>query len=231
MARVRNNGGMTMYRQGTNGRRAPVCALALALCAGMLAAPDMPAAGTGVNARASAQDLIREASSQAIDALASRREELRQDNTRIYEFVEEFLLPHFDSDYIARLVLGRYWRQASPEERERFRDAFQEMLIRSYASSMLEYSDQKITYLPYSEPPDADETVVRTEVELASGPVAVDYSLRRRDGRWLVYDVSIDGISMVVNYRGNINSEIRRLNGVAPLIDLIEQRNRRAMND
>lgn len=182
-------------------------------------------------AQANAQELIREASTQAIEALVERRDELKQDKTRIYEFVEEFLLPHFDSDYIARLVLGRHWRQASAEERERFRDAFQEMLIRSYASSMLEYSDQKISYLPYKEAADAEETVVRTEIELAGGPVAVDYSLRKRDGRWLVYDVSIDGISMIVNYRGNISSEIRRLNGVEPLIETIEARNRRSLDE
>ncbi len=202
-----------------------VCALAVILCAGLPATIKPSVAGVN------AQDMVREASTQAIDALVERRDELKKDKTRIYEFVEQFLLPHFDSEYIARLVLGRYWRQASIEERERFRNAFQEMLISSYASSMLEYSDQKIVYLPYSEPADAEETVVKTEIELAAGPVAVDYSLRKRDGRWLVYDVSVDGISMVVNYRGNINSEIRRLNGLMPLINVIEERNRRAMNE
>lgn len=214
----------------TLARRAAAYTPCMLLCVVVACALNAPLAA--VNAGGNAQDLIRDVSTQAIKALVERRDELKRDDRRIYEFVEEFLLPHFDSDYIARLVLGRYWRQATPEERERFRDAFQEMLIRSYASSMLEYSDQKIRYLPYSEPANAEETVVRTEVELAAGPVAVDYSLRKRDGRWLVYDVSIDGISMVVNYRGNINSEIRRLNGLMPLIESIEQRNqRRAMNE
>jgi phospholipid transport system substrate-binding protein len=214
-----------MYRIKADRRGLTVCTLTALLCACLLASMKAPAAGMN------AQDLVRDASTQAIEALVERRDELKQDKTRIYEFVEEFLLPHFDSEYIARLVLGRYWRQASAEERARFRDAFQEMLIRSYASSMLEYSDQKIRYLPYTEPADADETVVRTEIELASGPVAVDYSLRKRNGRWLVYDVSIDGISMVVNYRGNINSEIRRLNGLAPLIEVIEARNRQTLDE
>jgi phospholipid transport system substrate-binding protein len=182
-------------------------------------------------AQANAQELVRDASTQAIEALIERREELKESDARIYEFVEEFLLPHFDTEYIARLVLGRHWRQASNEERKRFIHAFQEMLIRSYASSMLEYSDQKISYLPYKEADDAEETVVRTEIELAAGPVAVDYSLRKRNGRWLVYDVTIDGISMIVNYRGNISSEIRRLNGVAPLIEVIEARNRQGVNE
>ncbi len=214
----------------TGGRGAAVWLPGLLLC--VIAALALKAPLAAASASGNAQELVRQASTQAIEALVERRDELKQNDARIFEFVEEYLLPHFDSDYIARLVLGRYWRQASPEERERFRDAFQEMLIRSYASSMLEYSDQQIRYLPYSEPADAEETVVRTEIDLAAGPVAVDYSLRKRDGRWLVYDVTIDGISMVVNYRGNINSEIRRLNGLAPLIETIEQRNRqRASSD
>lgn len=214
-----------MYRLTAIHKGLTVCALATILCAGLSATIEVSAAGVD------GQEMVRGASTQAIEALVKRREELKKDKTRIYEFVEEYLLPHFDSEYIARLVLGRYWRQASNEERERFIKAFQEMLISSYASSMLEYSDQKIEYLPYNEPADAVETVVKTEIELAAGPVAVDYSLRKRDGRWLVYDVTIDGVSMVVNYRGNINSEIRRLNGLSPLIDVIEERNRRAMNE
>ncbi len=219
-----------MISRSTGRQRTAAAILGLLLY--LVAACVLKAPLAAANIAGNAQDLVRQASTQAIEALVERREELKQNDTRIFEFVEEFLLPHFDSEYIARLVLGRYWRQATPEERERFRVAFQEMLIRSYASSMLEYSDQKIRYLPYSEPADAEETVVRTEIELAAGPVAVDYSLRKRDGRWLVYDVSIDGISMVVNYRGNINSEIRRLNGLAPLIESIERRNqRRAMNE
>lgn len=196
----------------------------------MLAGATRVTAATEIKAaELNAQELIKEASTQAIDALIERREELEQDKGRIYEFVEEFLLPHFDTNYIARMVLGRHGRQATPEERERFRDAFQEMLIRSYAASMLEYSDQEIVFLPYSEPgPDEDETIVRTEIEMSSGnAVSVDYSLRKTDNRWRVYDVTIDGISMVVNYRGTINSEIRRLNGVGPLIERIEERNRR----
>lgn len=188
--------------------------------------------GASIATEQNAQELVREASTRAIDALVQRRDELAQSQARIFEFVEEYLLPHFDSEYIARLVLGRYWRQATPDERARFRDAFQEMLIRSYAASMLEYSDQKLTFLPYSEPANADETVVRTEIELSSGNVvAVDYSLRKRNGRWLVYDVTIDGISMVVNYRGTINAEVRRLNGVGPLIELIEERNQRGVSE
>lgn len=178
-----------------------------------------------------ARDMVRDATSRAIDALLESKAELERNPERIYGFVEEYLPPHFDFEYSSRLVLGRHWRRASPEERERFQEEFKEMLIRTYASAMLQYSDQEIAYLPYSEPaPDARETTVRTEVETNSGPVPVDYNLRRSDdGSWKVFDVVIDGISVVVNYRSTFATEIRRLNGLPALIEEMERKNSRGI--
>jgi phospholipid transport system substrate-binding protein len=92
---------------------------------------------------------------------------------------------------------------------------------------MLQYSDQKIDFLPFKEEPDARQAVVKTEVETTSGkPAAVDYTMRRTDNTWKVVDVTIEGISMVVNYRSQFNEEIRRLRGLTPLIAKLEERNR-----
>ncbi|MDR2877355.1 MAG: ABC transporter substrate-binding protein [Chromatiales bacterium] len=175
-----------------------------------------------------ARDVVEGAATQAIQALKKNRPELERSPAKIYDFVREYLLPYFDFEYASRLVLAKYWRTATPEERERFQAAFQRTLIRSYASSMLKYSDQKIQFLPYRETAGSDETTVKTEVNTDSGkPVAVDYNLRRNaQGEWKVYDVIIDGISVVLNYRSTFASEIRRLNGLAPLIERMEERNR-----
>ena len=180
-----------------------------------------------------AQEMVQQAASQAIGALKESKAELEQKPEKIYDFVEQYLLPHFDFEYASRLVLGKHWRQASEGERERFQEAFQRTLIRSYAASMLKYSDQQISYLPYRETPGSSDTTVKTEIAMDSGkPVAVDYNLRRNDdGEWKVYDVIIDGISVVVNYRGTFASEIRRLNGLAPLIERMEERNRQGLID
>lgn len=199
------------------GLASAVLGLALLVCGGA------KAAGGQENAR----DMVESAATQAIQALKESKPELERNPSEIYDFVREYLLPYFDFEYASRLVLGKHWRAATPEERERFQEAFQRTLIRSYASSMLQYSDQKITFLPYREA-SGDETTVKTEIETDSGkPVAVDYNLRRNgDGEWKVYDVIIDGISVVLNYRGTFASEIRRLNGLAPLIERMEERNR-----
>lgn len=184
-----------------------------------------------VRAQDNAQDMVRDATTRAIDALLESKPELERNPQRIYGFVEEYLLPYFDFEYSSRLVLGRHWRRASPAERERFEEAFREMLIRTYASAMLQYSDQEIEFLPYSEPaPEARDTTVRTAVETNSGPVPVDYNLRRSpEGGWKVFDVVIDGISVVVNYRSTFATEIRRLNGLSGLIEEMENRNRRGI--
>jgi phospholipid transport system substrate-binding protein len=174
-----------------------------------------------------AQEVIQDASTRAIAVLKERHQELREQPQRIFQFVEEYLLPHFDMDYVSRQVLGKNWREATPDERDRFKRAFQETLIRSYGSSMLQYSDQKIDFLPFKEEPDARQAVVKTEVETTSGkPAAVDYTMRRTDNTWKVVDVTIEGISMVVNYRSQFNEEIRRLRGLTPLIAKLEERNR-----
>lgn len=199
-------------------------AAALWLAAVVCVGPAQPARAAG---GPNAQQVIQDASTQAISVLKQRRKELQANPQKIYQFVEEYLLPHFDFEYVCRQVLGKNWRDASPEERERFKRAFQETLIRSYGSSMLQYSDQKISFLPFKDDPDAREAVVKTEIGTTSGkPAAVDYTLRKSDDAWKVVDVTIEGISMVVNYRSTFNQEIRRLNGLTPLIAKLEERNR-----
>lgn len=185
-------------------------------------------AAGAARAEANAQDLVRKAATQALDALKESKQELQANPARVYDFVQEYLLPYFDFEYSSRLVLGRNWRSASEDEQSRFQSAFQRTLIRSYGSAMLKYSDQEIVFLPYREDPASDNATVKTEIDIGGGgkPVAVDYNLRRVNGEWKVYDVIIDGISVVVNYRGTFGAEIKRLGGLMPLIEKMEERNR-----
>ncbi len=177
-------------------------------------------------AYANPQEMVRNAATQAIDALERSREELQANPSKVYDFVQEYLLPYFDFEYSSRLVLGRNWRTASPAERERFQEAFKRTLIRSYGSAMLKYSDQEIVFLPFREDPTKDNATVKTEIDVGdSKPVPVDYNVRLVDGEWKVYDVIIDGISVVVNYRGTFGAEIKRMGGLMPLIEKMEERN------
>ena len=128
-----------------------------------------------------------------------------------YEIVDSVLKPNFDLLYAGRIVLGKHGRSATPEQRRRFVDAFYASLIRTYAKGLLEFTADKMRVLPYKEEPGAKKTRVRTEVILANGTVVpVDYSLRlNNDEQWKLYDVTIEGISYLTNYRKEVGSQVR----------------------
>ncbi len=177
-------------------------------------------------------EMVQQTTQKVLGILHSRRAELEADPQLLYQVVDREVTPYFDFVRMSRLVLGKYWRRATPAERRQFAIEFRKLLVRSYASSMLKYSDEKITYQPLRAPPDAVDVTVRTEVELSDTgeQVEVDYSLHLKKGEWKVYDVTIGGVSLVVNYRTSFAEEIRRSGGLAGLIDKLRQRNKEKIN-
>lgn len=142
--------------------------------------------------------------------LEGRRDELKNDKQALYALIDEMLLPRFDREYAARLVLGRYWRSASEKQQQRFIDAFYRALLHRYADGVLDYDPNKVEILPYRGDDTEDRTTVRTIVTLDDGTkVPVNYALVRRDSGWLMFDVTIEGISYVRNFRAEMNSEIQ----------------------
>jgi phospholipid transport system substrate-binding protein len=122
-------------------------------------------------------------------------------------------------------VLGKYWRTATPAQRDRFTQEFRTLLVRTYAKSLSEYTDNKITYLPMRGSPQQSEVKVRTEVEQPGGfPIPIDYDLYRKGDDWKVYDVTIDGVSLVTNYRTTFANQIRE-DGLDKLIATLADRN------
>jgi len=177
----------------------------------------------------SAQDMVQSTSTEIINSLRAQSHELHDNPERIYDFIQSRVLPHFDFERMSRLVLGRYWRTASPQERRDFVEQFRYLLVRTYATAMLDYAEDPIVYLPFRDDPKATDVTVRTEVDAPGGnPVPVDYSVYLVDGHWKVYDVSIDGVSLVVNYRSSFAMQIRNEGGVGGLIAKMRERNRQA---
>ena len=120
------------------------------------------------------------------------------------------LLPNFDVAYAGRLVMGRHWRDASDADRRRFIEAFYAFLVRKYAVGILEFDEGEVDILGSKVASDGKKSVVKTQVYLDSGtPVPVDYSLRLTSRGWKAYDVKIEGVSYVQNYRNQFNTEIR----------------------
>ena len=171
-------------------------------------------------------NLVRETSDRCLSEILSRKAELTETPGKIYSLVDSIVLPRFDFDRMSRLVLGKYWRQATEQEKLAFVREFRELLVRTYGTALLQFSGQEIKYLPMRLAPGATDVTVNTEVKNPGAPaVPIDYSLYLTEDDWKVYDVSIDGVSLVSNYRTSFNAEIRRYK-LAGLIQKLVERNR-----
>ena len=171
--------------------------------------------------------LVRSTADRVLNEVRVRRAELEASPGKVYELVDQIVLPRFDFVYISRLVLGRHWRRATPQQRKEFTREFQELLVRTYATALLNYSDQQITYLPLRREADARVVTVSTRVTTSGvPPIPINYSLRRNSEQWKVFDVTIDGVSLVSNYRSSFASQIRRFK-LQGLIERMRQLNGR----
>ena len=144
------------------------------------------------------------------EQLSGRREELAENREELYKIVDSILLPRFDSRFAAQVVLAKHWRTATEEQQTRFIEAFYRALLRKYSDGILEFDPDMVTVLPYRGDDTKKRTKVRSTVALDDGSkVAVDYDLVKRKSGWLVFNVVIEGVSYVRNFRAEMDSEIR----------------------
>lgn len=165
----------------------------------------------GAQAQTAPNDVIQEAADLLDQALEGRKEELAANREELYKVIDDILLPRFDRTYAAQLVLGPHWKSASKTQRQQFIDAFYQSLLQKYADGVLEYDQSRIEILPFRGDLAKPRVIVRTMVRLDDGTkVPVDYNLVKRDTAWKLFDVSIEGISYVRNFRVEMNSEIKQ---------------------
>jgi phospholipid transport system substrate-binding protein len=167
----------------------------------------------------SPNDVVQSAADELAAALEGRKDELEQDRDALYALIDEILLPRFDRRYAAQLVLGRHWRTASDEERNEFIEAFYGSLVRKYGDGVLDYSQDNLEILPFRGDDTKQRTVVKTFVYMDDGTkVPVNYGVVKRDSGWMMFDVTIEGISYVRNFRTELNAEIQA-NGLRSVIN------------
>ena len=155
-------------------------------------------------------EVIEQAVNLLTEGLNTRRDELAADDDLLREFIDSILLPRFDRDFAAAAVLGKHWRSASDEQKQRFIEAFYESLLQRYADGVVEFDMERVEVLPYKGDANKRTTVVRTQVRLDDGSkIPVDYTLVNREDRWRMFDVKIEGVSYVINFRKELESEIR----------------------
>lgn len=154
--------------------------------------------------------VIEEAAQLLNQAIEGRVDELTKDKEALYALIDELLLPRFDRRYAAQLVLSRHWRTASEEDRERFINAFYNHLMHMYSEAALEFDLANLEVLPFRGDETKKRTTVKTIVVLEDGTrVPVNYGMVKRETGWLMFDVTIEGISYVRNFKAEVNAEIQ----------------------
>lgn len=172
-----------------------------------------------------ASALVKDTTDRMLAALQARRAELDEKPALIYGLVDEIVIPHFDFERITGSAMGRHWRQASPEQKQALIRAFRQMLVRTYAKALLTYAEQEILILPLRPGKRPEQVTVRTEVKQPGGPaIPIDYQLYLKGDAWKVFDIAIDGISLVANYRSSFDAQVRR-DGIDGLIRALDARN------
>ena len=162
--------------------------------------------------------------------METRRAELSKDREGLLKAIDEIVLPHFDIDYASILVLGPNARTATPEQRARFAHAMYNSITHRYAEGLLKYTEGRVKVLPFQGELNDKRTLVRTQVVLDDGKVVpVDYAFRKtKDGEWKAYDVIIEGISYVTNYRNQVAAEIAK-SGLDALTTRLETQGAKAL--
>ncbi|KPK16817.1 MAG: hypothetical protein AMJ67_14090 [Betaproteobacteria bacterium SG8_41] len=170
--------------------------------------------------------LARSVTDEVIAILRSDSDINAGNPAKLMNLIETKVLPHFNFMRMTQLAVGKNWRRANAQQQGALVDQFRVLLVRTYATAFTSYREQKIVYRPLRMRPDDDDVVVRSQVLQSGGPpVAVDYSMEKTGNGWKVYDVAIEGVSLVQNYRSTFNGEIQR-GGIDGLIQALDSKNR-----
>ena len=169
--------------------------------------------------------LIKDTANKVIAEIKANASSYESNPQRIYQLVDEVVLPHFDFVAMTNLALGRYKDEVDDQQKPMIVNEFRQLLVRTYSSALLEYTDQQLVFLPMEGNVADGEVVVRVEIEQPGGfPIPINYSLRMGDDGWKVYDISVDEVSLVTNYRSSFARAIKK-DGVDGLIKTLQDRN------
>ncbi|MBU1396813.1 MAG: ABC transporter substrate-binding protein [Gammaproteobacteria bacterium] len=162
--------------------------------------------------------LARTTTQEVLTILKQDKDLQRGDLTRVHQLVEAKILPNFDFNRMTQLALGRHWPRATAKQKQELVTEFRNLLVRTYSSSLTAFTDQIIEFKPLAMKPGDTDVTVRSEIRQPGGqPIPINYSFYKTAFGWKVYDVTIDGVSLITNYRASFASTIRQ-NGIDGLI-------------
>jgi phospholipid transport system substrate-binding protein len=179
-----------------------------------------------VQAEIDPETLVRETVDKMVTTIRANKAEFEKNPAQLFKLVDEIVLPNFDFGRMSKLVLAKYWRTATDEQKSRFTAAFRALIVRTYALSLLEYTDEEINFLPMTGDLKKRKVTVRTEVTKPgnSSGIPINYFMYLPKDAWKVYDVKVDAVSLVINYKKTYGSSIKK-NGLDKLISDLEAKN------
>lgn len=174
-------------------------------------------------------DVLARTTTQEVLTILRQDRDIQAGNVnKLYQLVETKILPNFDFNRMTQLAVGRHWASASAQQKQALVTEFRNLLVRTYATSLTAFANQSIEFRPLNMRPGDEDVVVRSEIRQPGGqPLAVDYRMYKTPFGWKVYDVSIDGVSLVTNYRASFNTAVRQ-GGIDGLIRTLSQQSERA---
>jgi len=174
-------------------------------------------------------EILRKTTEDLMTTIKNDKDLASGDRGKAYALVESKIVPHFDFLRMTRLALGKNWNQATPEQQTAVVDAFRTLLVRTYSSALTRFRNLTITYKPWTGSPADANTIVQSTVVDNGRTVPLDYQMTHADGSWKVYDIKVDGISLVTNYRSDFNDRIKA-SGVDGLIHDLQDKAKAAEN-
>ena len=191
-------------------------------CLGML----LTVASLGARAEAVAPDVLVKNTAQEVLEIVKKDKDIREgDKRKVLGLVEAKVLPHFDFERMTRLAVGKGWRTASPEQKATMVAEFRNLLVRTYINAFTRYQDQTVDVKPFRMPAGSDEVTVKTVIlKPGAQPITVDYEMEKTDSGWKVYDLAVEGVSLVTTYRGTFADQIAQ-SGIDGLIKMLESKN------
>jgi phospholipid transport system substrate-binding protein len=175
------------------------------------------------------QELVESVSNQILQEISENRALYVESSKALHEVVSAIILPHFDFEKMSKLVMVRYWRKMDAEQRSRFEKEFRGLMVRIYSKALLEYEDEEIKYLPTRVNKKRDRIIVRTKIiQSSGGTLAMDYHLQLSGEVWKIFDIRVEGISLLKSYKDRFGREAK-VKGVDAVIDELIARNKKAV--
>jgi phospholipid transport system substrate-binding protein len=171
--------------------------------------------------------LIKEVSTDVLDSVRADKSIKQGDVQKVVSLVDAKVMPHVDFQRMTASAVGRYWRQATPEQQGKLQDEFKVLLVRTYSGALAQVQDQTVELKPMRGSPDDKEVVVKTEIKGRGDPIQLDYRLAQTAAGWKIYDVNVLGVWLVENYRNSFAQEIGA-SGIDGLITKLAARNKAA---